>query len=79
MARMRILTANEQAAFDRPPVFNHRERKRFLDLPKGLTDTAATLRTPPSGRIGFLVMCGHFRAATGRVRLSAKFHVKRLG
>ncbi len=61
MARMRILTPKEQAAFDRPPMFGHRGRKRFLDLPKGLMDTAATMRAP-SGRIGFLLMCGYFRA-----------------
>ena len=62
MAGMRILTANEQAAFERPPAFGHRKRKRFFDLPKGLTDTAATLRTH-GGQIGFLLMCGHFKAA----------------
>lgn len=43
-------------------MFDHRERKRFFDLPKGLTDTAATLRAH-GGQIGFLLMCGHFKAA----------------
>ena len=62
MARMRILTANEQAAFDRPPLLDHRERKRVFDLPKGLTGMAARLRTP-GGQIGFLMMCGYFKAA----------------
>ena len=62
MARMRILTINEQEAFDKPPLFDHRDRKRFFDLPKGLLDIADSLRTP-SGQIGFLLMCGYFKAA----------------
>ena len=36
MARMRILTANEQETFDKPPLFDHRDRKRFFDFPKSL-------------------------------------------
>ena len=60
MARMRILTANEQEAFDRPPLFDHQERKQFLILPKGLMDIARNLRTPNS-QIGFLLMCGYFK------------------
>jgi len=62
MARMRILTASEQEGFDKPPVYDHRERKRFFNLPKGLSDILATLRTPDS-QIGFLLMCGYFKAA----------------
>ena len=61
MARMRILTAIEQYAFDQPPVFDHKERKQFLTLPKGLMDIAKGLRTPDS-QIGFLLMCGYFKA-----------------
>ena len=61
MPRMRILTTNEQELFDRPPLFNHCDRKRFFDLPKGLLDIADSLRTP-SGQIGFLLMCGYFKA-----------------
>lgn len=61
MPRMRILSANEQEAFDKPPLFDHRERKQFFSLPKALTDAAATMRTP-SSQIGFLVMCGYFKA-----------------
>ena len=72
MARMRILTANEQMAFDKPPLFDHRERKRFFDLPKGLTDMASTLRTP-GGQIGFLLMCGYFKA-TKRFYQPQDFH-----
>ena len=61
MARMRILTAAEQEAFNKPPQFNHRARKQFFDLPKGFLDVVATLRSP-SGQIGFLVLCAYFKA-----------------
>lgn len=61
MARMRILTTSEQDAFDKPPLFDHKERKQFLTLPKGLMDIAKDLRTPDS-QIGFLLMCAYFKA-----------------
>ncbi len=62
MPRMRILSFAEQDIFDRPPVFDHRERKQFFDLPRALIDKATGLRTPVS-QIGFLLMCGYFKAA----------------
>jgi len=74
MARMRILTNNEQEAFDRPPVFGHKERKQFLVLPKGLMDIATGLRSPDS-QIGFLLMCGYFKA-TKRFYQPHNFHVR---
>lgn len=55
MPRMRFLTANEQEVFDKPPLFDHRERKQFFSFSKGVMDTAATLRTP-GGQIGFVLM-----------------------
>jgi len=61
MARMRILTTSQQDAFDKPHLFDHRERKQFLTLPKGLMDIAQGMRTPDS-QIGFLLMCGYFKA-----------------
>lgn len=61
MARMRILTSNEQDAFDKPPLFDHKERKQFMILPKGLMDIAKGMRTPDS-QIGFLLMCAYFKA-----------------
>jgi hypothetical protein len=45
MPRMRILTISEQETFDKPPLFDHRERKQFLYLPKPLIDSATTLRS----------------------------------
>ncbi|MBV1929874.1 MAG: Tn3 family transposase [Gammaproteobacteria bacterium] len=61
MPRMRILSTNEQGAFDRPPAFDHHDRKKFFDFPKSLLTTAATMRNPDH-QIGFLVSCGYFRA-----------------
>ena len=72
MPRMRILTTQEQALFDHPPVFNYAERKQFFSLPKSLVDTAHTLRAP-SSQIGFLVMCGYFKASK-RFFLPQDFH-----
>lgn len=61
MARMRILSNNEQDAFDKPPLFDHKERKQFLVLPRGLMDIAKGLRTPDS-QIGFVLLCAYFKA-----------------
>jgi len=72
MARMRILTTNEQQAFDKPPLFDHRDRKKYFDLPKGLMDIAKSVRTP-LGQIGFLLMCGYFKA-TKRFYQPQDFH-----
>ena len=74
MARMRILTANEHEAFDKPPLFDHKERKQFLILPKGLMDIAKDLRTPNS-QIGFLLMCGYFKT-TKRFYQPQDFHTR---
>ena len=72
MPRMRILSTQEQEDFDRPPVFGYAERKQIFSLPKSLLDTAQTLRTPNS-QIGFLLMCGYFRASK-RFFLPLDFH-----
>lgn len=61
MPRMRILTTTEQEAFNSPPQFDHQERKQFLSFPKTLIDRAVRMRTSNS-KIGFLVMCGYFKA-----------------
>ncbi|MDB9706969.1 Tn3 family transposase [Planktotalea frisia] len=58
---MRILTVNEQEAFNKPPPFDHRDRKKFFDFPKSLLAVAATMRNPDH-QISFLVSCGYFRA-----------------
>ncbi len=72
MARMRILTKNEKEAFDQPPLFDHRMRKQFFDFPKKLLNIAIGLRTP-GGQIGFLLMCGYFKA-TKRFYRPQDFH-----
>ncbi len=72
MARMRILTANEQEVFDNPPLFDSEQRKRFFSFPNKLLETARTLRTLNS-QIGFLLLCGYFKA-TKRFFLPQDFH-----
>ena len=62
MPRMQMLSATEQAAFDQPPAFDFRERKRCFDLPKASMDIATRLRSP-SSQIGFLLTCAYFKAA----------------
>lgn len=72
MPRMRILSTSEQDTFDKPPILNHHERKRSFDFPKVLMNMAAGLRTPGS-KIGFLLMCGYFKA-TKRFYQPYDFH-----
>ena len=43
MPRMRILSPSEQEAFDKPPLLDHRERKKYFDLPKTLMDALGIL------------------------------------
>lgn len=72
MPRIPILTTSEQEAFDKPPLFDYGQRKQFFSFPKPLLETATTLRTP-SSQIGFLLLCGYFRA-TKRFFLPPHFH-----
>lgn len=72
MARMRILTAKEKESFDNPPLFDYRERRKFLDFPKSLLGMAETVRRSDH-RVCFLVSCGYFRAC-GRFFSPADFH-----
>ena len=58
---MKILSAVEQGSFDKPPIFNSEERKKFFDLTADLLNTANNLRKPVY-KIGFIVACGYFRA-----------------
>lgn len=61
MPRMRILSSSEQEAFDKPPLFDHRERKKFFQFPKAVLDMAQNMRSHDH-QIGFLVSWGYFRA-----------------
>ena len=61
MPRMKILSAAEQVAFDKPPPFDFQQRKHFFNFPNSLLERASRLRTPGS-QIGFLLLCGYFKA-----------------
>ena len=71
MPRMQILTTSEQTTFDKPPLFDAEQRKQFFSFPKSLLEIANTLRIP-SSQIGFLLLCGYFRA-TKRFFLPQEF------
>ena len=71
MPRIRILAASEQEAFDKPPLFDHEQRKQFFNFPKAILAIAGSLRTP-SNQVGFLLICGYFKA-TKRFFLPADF------
>ena len=72
MPRMRILSAADQARLEQPPVFDGAERKRRFDFSQSLMESARALRGM-SNRIGFLMICGYFRAAK-RFFSPADFH-----
>lgn len=72
MPRMRILSEGEQEAFDKPPLFDHEQRKQFFFFPNALLEIARGLRTP-TGQIGFLLLCGYFKS-TKRFFLPQDFH-----
>ena len=72
MPRMPILTTREQDSFNKPPLLNHEERKQYFDFPKRLLDKARTLQHP-TNQIGFLLLCGYFRA-TKRFFSPQDFH-----
>ena len=61
MARMRILNAVEQEAFESPPVFNSAQRKQYFDFPFALRQIAVGLHKP-THELGFLLSCAYFKA-----------------
>lgn len=71
---MRILSAAEQTRLELPPIFDSAERKRYLDFSQSLIEMARTLRGP-GNQIGFLLMCGYFRAAR-RFFAPVDFHAR---
>lgn len=62
MPRLRILSATEREAYDRPPVLNAAERRRAFDLPASLRELAGTV-ADPAQRIGLLVSAAYFASA----------------
>ncbi len=62
MARMKILNATEQERFDKAPIFNSGERKKFFDVTSSLMEITHNLRKP-THQIGFVLACGYFKAS----------------
>ena len=71
MPRMRILSTSEQESFDKPPLFDFRERKKFLEPSRALLDAIRGMHNPHH-QVGFALSCGYFRA-TRRFFTSADF------
>ena len=71
MPRMRILSTSEQNLFNKPPLFDHRDRKKYFEASNSLLDRASGISNPHH-RVGFLVSCGYFRA-TRRFFVPADF------
>src|SRR5271163_4637113 len=69
---MKILNGSEQMLFDRPPELSAAERRRAFELPVAFWSAANDLQSE-SGKIGFLVSAGYFRAAR-RFFLTCDFH-----
>jgi hypothetical protein len=61
MARMKILNAIEQEAFESPPVFTNAQRKQYFDFPLALRQIAVSLRKPEH-ELGFPLSCAYFKA-----------------
>lgn len=61
MPRRCILTADEKAVFETPPLFSAAERKRFFSTPTQVEAILNTLRTP-TNRACFLLMLGYFKS-----------------
>ena len=70
--RLKILSGSEQTLFDRPPELSAAERRRAFELPVAFWSAANDLQAR-SGKIGFLVSAGYFRAAK-RFFLTSDFH-----
>jgi hypothetical protein len=61
MPRMKIFNSLEKEAFESPPVFDSKERKRFFSLSLVQSSILANLRTS-TNRVCFLVAAGYFKA-----------------
>lgn len=62
MARMKILTSQEEAEFESPPKFNSTERKRFFAISAAFQALLENPRTTPTNKVCFLVTLGYFKA-----------------
>ena len=74
MPRMQILNAMEEEQYDRPPIFDSHQRKKFFIFPQSLLDIVLQFRKPDN-QVGFLVACGYFKM-TRRFFSAEDFHEK---
>ncbi len=62
MPRMIILDRDEQERFEKPPIFDSYQRKRFFRFPQYLLEIARNFREA-NHQIGFLLACGYFNSS----------------
>ena len=61
MPKIRILSRVEQDNFDKPPIFDKAERRKFFEFSFELLNKVQRLRMP-GHRVYFLLTCGYFKA-----------------
>jgi TnpA family transposase len=71
---MRILSLRDQEQFDKPPIFNGLQRKKFFNFTKAQFAEINQFRKPAS-KIGFLLTLGYF-SATKKFFFFKDFHSK---
>ncbi len=71
MPRMNILSVTEQDDFERPIIFNTRQRKQFFETAPYVLENLHKLRSP-ANKIAFLLGYGYFKA--GKRFFSPKFY-----
>lgn len=71
MARLVVLDETARREFERPPSFNHAQRKLFFEIAAWLRPQLRGLDTP-TNRLGFALQWGYFRAS-GRFFKPATF------
>lgn len=62
MPLLKILSNSEISVFDSPPIFDHKERKKFFGLPSGFKHSSGKLRTAEN-RVLFILQLGYFRSS----------------
>jgi len=72
VSRLKILNDAELLLFDRPPQLSGAERQRVFELPVAVWSATNDIQSV-SGKIGFLLSAGYFKAAR-RFFLTADFH-----
>lgn len=72
MSRLKIFTASEIKAFDKPPKLSAKQRQQAFALTENVISTISRLRSPEN-KVAFLLSLGYFRVS-GRFFSPSDFH-----